>query len=69
MSTPIVALGGWSPADYCPTPEPLSLNYVYFDSNVNNYITGQCYQVASCGPFRNQKSLGILSTTPPYRIQ
>jgi hypothetical protein len=69
LNKPIVAIGGWTPTDYCPAPEPVSVNYVYFDSSANAYTTSQCYQATSCGPFRDQKSLGILSTTPPYRIQ
>jgi Collagen triple helix repeat (20 copies) len=69
LNKPIVAIGGWTPTDYCPAPEPVSVNYIYFDSSANAYLTSQCYQAVSCGPFRDQKSLGILSTTPPYRIQ
>jgi hypothetical protein len=69
LNKPIVSIGGWTPTDYCPAMEPVSVNYIYFDSSVNAYATTQCYATVSCGPFRDQKSLGILSTTPPYRIQ
>jgi len=62
-------LAGGTPTDYCPAIEPVSVKYIYFDSSVNGYATTECYSTVSCGPFREQKSLGILSTTPPYRVQ
>jgi hypothetical protein len=69
MSTPIVAIGGWTPDLYCPSPDAVSVNYVYLDGQTNAFVTTECFVTASCGPFRAAKSIGILNTTPPYRIQ
>jgi hypothetical protein len=69
LTTPILAIGGWTTDLYCPTPEAVSVDYVYLDSLTRAFIRTECFATTSCGPFRASKSIGILNTAPPYRIQ
>jgi hypothetical protein len=69
LSKQIVSIGGWSEDPTCPSAEVVYVNSIYLDAQTNAFVTTSCDSRTSCGPFREVKSIGILNTTPPYRIQ
>ena len=63
MRTDVVPVGAWSVRDVCSSTEELSTMYL------SNGSMSDCSAVTWCGPMRPLKSMGILSTTPPYTIR